>query len=51
MNVKDDLLIIPLFARASSIIPLIDPSIFTLNHDQPISICNRSYRFYIYGYF
>jgi alpha-glucosidase (family GH31 glycosyl hydrolase) len=43
MNVKADLLTIPLFARAGSIIPLIDPSVFTLNHGQPISIYDRSY--------
>ncbi|CAF2104406.1 unnamed protein product [Rotaria magnacalcarata] len=43
MNVRGDLLTIPLFARAGSIIPLIDPSVFTLNHGQPISIYDRSY--------
>ncbi|CAF0961158.1 unnamed protein product [Rotaria sordida] len=43
MNVKADLLTIPLFVRAGSIIPLIDPSVFTLNQGQPISIYDRSY--------
>ena len=43
MNVKADLLTIPLFARAGSIIPLIDPSVFTLNQGRPISIYDRSY--------
>jgi alpha-glucosidase (family GH31 glycosyl hydrolase) len=43
MNVKADLLTIPLFARVGSIIPLIDPSVFTLNHGQPTSIYDRSY--------
>ncbi|UJR35337.1 hypothetical protein I4U23_028098 [Adineta vaga] len=43
MNVKADLLTVPLFARVGSIIPLLDPSVFTLNHGQPISIYDRSY--------
>ncbi|CAF2787510.1 unnamed protein product [Rotaria sp. Silwood2] len=43
MNVKADLLTIPLFARAGSIIPLIDPSVFTLNPGQPVSIYDRFY--------
>ena len=43
LNVKADLLTIPLFVRAGSIIPLIDPSVFTLNPGQPTSLYDRSY--------
>ncbi|CAF0766931.1 unnamed protein product [Adineta ricciae] len=43
MNIRADLFTVPLFARAGSIIPLLDPSVFTLNHGQPTSIYDRSY--------
>ena len=43
MNVQADLLTIPLFVRAGSIISLLDPSVFTLNSGEPTSIYDRSY--------
>ena len=49
-NVKADLLTIPLFARAGSIISLLDPSVFTLNHGQPTSIYDRSYVLHLWAF-
>ncbi|CAF4401023.1 unnamed protein product, partial [Didymodactylos carnosus] len=44
MNVQADLFTIPLFIRVGSIIPLLDPSVFTLNpSNKSISLYNRSY--------
>ena len=42
-NVQADLFTIPIFARAGSVIPLLDPSVFTLNPGQPTSLYDRSY--------
>lgn len=49
-NVKADLLTIPVFARAGSIIPLIDPSVFTLNPGEPVSLYNRSYILHLWAF-
>ena len=42
-NVQADLFTIPTFVRAGSVIPLLDPSVFTLNPGQPTSLYDRSY--------
>ena len=47
-NVRADLLTVPVFVRAGAILPLIDPSVFTLNPGKLVSLADRSYILHVW---